>query len=848
MIAKRIFVYPKYPENLQRLYDLSANLWSAWDYEAISLFYRIDTATFRRVNHNPVKFLNNLSKEKLESLSRDKGFLFELDKVWEKFRDYLEYSASSMADCRAECEWAADEVIAYFSMEFGLHECIPIYAGGLGILAGDFLKGASDLDVPVVGVGLLYRAGYFTQVVDMKGEQQEIYTPFENHLIPIREVHDEEGNWAHVEVDILDKKVKAKVWEIDVGKVKLILLDTDIEENPPQLRDITNELYASDRDKRMEQELVLGIGGIKALEMIKIKVRVYHFNEGHSSLGIIGRLQELMGKKKMSLAEAKAIIRATTVFTTHTPVVAGNENFETVQVKKYLNGTVERLGLDFEQVAEMGGVGNSDERFWLPALAMRFSRYVNGVSVQHSLTARKMWKELYYNRPIADIPITNVTNGVHISWISHPFVDLFNRYLGPDYIRCGRGEDVWKNIYNIPDTELWEEHRRNKKDMINFIRREFAAQMALRGYSQARGAGGKLSLNTDYLTIVFARRFAGYKRPTLILHDKERFRKILTSESRPMQMIFAGKAHPADNESKQMIKEVLDFARDYRVQDRVIFLEDYDMNTARHLVWGADVWLNNPAPDMEASGTSGMKAAMNGVLQLSGLEGWWVEGYNGRNGWAITAGRTYSSEDLQAAADANQLYDLLEHEIAEYYYDRNEADVPAEWVRRMKDSIFSVCQDFNMNRMLCDYLRKAYIPSAKYSRRITENNNELLKKAMDEEAEVLAHWEEIRILSFSTNIEQKDHLTEGVSVDVECRVRFGKANREFFKVELFYMYDEERSYKVLEMDLVNTEKDVHRFRRALELEGFGAQSLNVRVRPANEIVQDIHAELIKWME
>jgi len=848
MIFKSIFVYPKYPENLTRLYELACNLWSVWDYDAIGLFYRIDTPLFRGVNHNPLKFLNSLSKEKLEALSGDKGFLLELGKVWEKFQHYIHHVGILKDECNDECHLTQNDVIAYFSMEFGLHESIPIYAGGLGILSGDFLKGVSDLDLPIVGIGLLYKYGYFTQLIDPKGYQQEVFIPFENHLIPAKELHDHQGNCAYITVKIIDENVRVKLWELHIGKARLILLDTDIEENPRHLRDITDELYINDKEKRIQQELVLGIGGIDALDLLGIKPKVYHFNEGHSAFAVIGRLCNLMQDKRFSSSQAKAVIKASTVFTTHTPVIAGNENFDTKLIKKYLQPKLKEIGLAYDEVAKFGYIKDDTDLFWMPAFAMRFSRHINAVSNQHAGVSRNMWPDLFPERPTIEIPIASVTDGVHISWMSAPFTDLFNRYLGPDYIHCGKRENIWSNIYNIPDEELWEEHRRNKKDLINFIRRQFNGQTTARGYSQFKSSGTSLSLNTDWLTMVFARRFTAYKRPTLILEDKERFRKILTDPARPVQMIFSGKAHPADQQGKEMIKEVLDFAKQYQVEDRVIFLENYDINIARHLYCGADVWLNVPVHNMEACGTSGMKAAMNGALHLSTFEGWWREGYNGRNGWAITAGELHNKPDVQNAADANQLYDLLEHEITTLYYDRNEADIPEIWVRMMKDSLFSVCQKFNINRVLCDYLKKCYLPSIRYSESISQNDYKMLEKAVQEEKDVLKYWNNIKITSFLTDIEKKEHLIKGELANIECSVQTGRAPAELFSVELFYMLDNNSRFKVIPIQLESMENQIARYKCSFEVEGYGLQDINVRIKPANEIVQDLHPELIKWAE
>ncbi len=848
MIFKNIFVYPKSPENLQKLYILACNLWSTWNYDAIGLFYRVDSQLFRDVNHNPFKFLHSLSKEKLKALSEDKGFLFELEKVWEKFQHYLKYTGTYRQAFMNECKFEKNDVVVYFSMEFGLHESIPMYAGGLGILSGDYLKGASDLGLPVIGIGLLYKYGYFTQHIDINGYQQEVFNKFENHTTPVREMLDAEGNWAYTSMKIINDDVKIKLWKVDVGKSKLILLDTDIEENPSYLRDITNELYASDREKRIQQELVLGIGGIKALKLLGVNVKIYHFNEGHSAFAVIGRLKELMQDKKFTFSEAKAIIRASTVFTTHTPVIAGNEHFDIELVKKYIEPKIQAIDIDFEDLAVSGYINGNKDVFWLPAFAIHFARYVNGVSQQHAAIAAKMWFSLFPERPMPEIPIVPITNGVHLSWISPPFADLFNRYLGPDYIHYRDGNQVWENIYNIPDAELWDEHRRNKKDLVSFIKRQFTSQMIARGYSHTTMLNINRALNTEYLTIVFARRFAFYKRPLLILKDRKRLKEILTNPAKPAQIIFAGKAHPADEQCKQMIKEITDFAREYHVEDRVMFLQNYDINIARHLYWGADVWLNTPSKDMEASGTSGMKAAMNGALHFSTLEGWWREGYNGNNGWVITAGNLYNKPELRETADANQLYDLLENEITQLYYSRNEADIPDVWVKMMKNSIFAVCSNFNVNRMLCDYLKKAYIPAKQESKKIAEDDYKLLKQAMNEEKIVLEHWKNVEIMSLSTNIEKKDHFIEGEIIDVQCGIRFSEVCPEFLRVELFYMYGKEQQHKIMPMELINIENDVMYFEYALEIEGYGVQCLNVRVIPANEIVRDIHPELIKWKD
>lgn len=846
MIFRNIFVYPRYPDNLSKLYDLAYNLWCTWDYGAVNLFFRIDAQLFRAVNHNPVKLLLSLPRKRIAELSADEGFLFELDTVWEKFQEYMKHGKATPEG--GQSKPGLKDAIAYFAMEFGLHECIPIYGGGLGILSGDFLKAASDLAWPMVGVSLIYKFGYFTQRIDMNGQQEELFIEFDNHLVPMSEMRGPNGGAAHVQIKVLSEDLKIKLWQIDVGQTKLILLDTDIEDNPPKLKDITRELYVADREKRLQQEIVLGLGGIKALRLLNIEPKTYHLNEGHSAFLVIARLQQLMVEKGLSFSEAKAIIRASTVFTTHTPVVAGNEKFKTELAKEYLEPEIEALGLTFDDFAEHGFIREAKENFWLPALAIRFAKYVNCVSRLHRDVSRRMWANLFPATPQMEIPIDYVTNGVHCSWLSEPLTDLINRYVGPGYVHCGEDQRLWDKFGNATDEEVWDAHHKNKQNLVTFIRRKLGDDLAARGYVQTKVSRLSRLFNPEYLTIVFARRFAHYKRATLILKDKERLARILTDTRKPVQLIFAGKAHPADTQGKNMIKEIIDFIKNYKLGDRMLFLENYDINVARHLVWGADVWLNTPVRENEASGTSGMKAAMNGVLNLSVMDGWWPEGYNGRNGWALTAGEFYSHSELKEKAEAEQIYDLLEEEITELYYDRNEVGIPERWVAMMKESICSVCREFNMNRVLMSYLNQLYIPSQKRLEMLGENDFRLLKEAADKEQQILKHWDDIEVSALTTSVDKKDHIVETDVVDVQCTVNLGGAPPELFCVELFHMFDDKSSYRVLPMKLTSREKDSAHYECTFKIEGYGLQSVNARIRPADETVQDLHPEWAKWRE
>ncbi len=844
MIFKNIFVYPRYPENLKKLYALARNLWATWNYEAIDLFYKIDPQLFRTVNHNPVKFLLMLPKETINRLSEDNGFLTELDGVWEDFQNDMKYDKGSDETDRL----GRNDTVAYFSMEFGLHECIPIYGGGLGILAGDFLKTASDLGAPVIGIGLIYKFGYFTQRINLEGSQEELFIEFDNHFLPITQLRGPGAENLCVEVKILDRTCRCKLWQIDVGLTKLVLLDTDIDENPPDLRDITNELYVADKDKRLQQELVLGFGGVRAMELLNIEPKIYHLNEGHSAFLVIARLQKLMAEKKLSFPEARAMLRASTVFTTHTPVIAGNENFDTRLVKKYLEPEIKTLGLTFDDFAGFGFIENNKNTFWLPALAIRFSDYINCVSKIHMDVSKKMWAGVFPAGPVMEVPFDYVTNGVHWSWISEPVTKLLKKHIGPDYIHSQGDGKLWNKLNSVPDDELWEAHNTNKHNLIDFMRKKLVDDLTVKGYSPLKIANLIRLFNPEYLTVVFARRFAHYKRATLLLRDKPRLKKILSDPQKPVQLIFAGKAHPADAGGKNMIKEIIDFAKDNDLEDRVIFLENYDINVARHLLCGVDVWLNTPIRENEASGTSGMKAAMNGVLNVSVIDGWWAEGYNQNNGWAITAGEFYGPSELQNAVEANQLYDLLEEEITEAFYDRDKSGIPKKWLAMMKESVISVCRQFNMNRVLIEYSAKFYSPAVSQISRLSENNFRQLRDSVAREQEILKSWDAVKFTDFTTNLNKNRRLTEGDELSVESVVDLGKAETELFSVELFYKFDNLQSYKIVPLTLKDKKGNLARYEGSLTIEGYGLQDINVRVRPADKTVQNLHPELMKWKD
>ncbi|BAU23279.1 alpha-glucan phosphorylase [Caldimicrobium thiodismutans] len=843
MEFKKFFVYPRFPESLEKLVTISYNLWFTWDFDALSLFYRMDAELFRKVKHNPIKFIHLLSKEKIEALAQDRRFLLDLQEIWERFEEYQK----KVHPMVSASDLTKGDVIAYFSTEFALHEALPVYAGGLGVLAGDILMGASDLDIPLVGVSLLYNRGYFKQTFDPAGLQKEESDIFDKFLNILREVKDPEGKPLLIELHILDKFYKAKVWKVEVGKRICLFLDTDIPENPPDVRAITEYLYPAEPEKRLKQEILLGMGGYQALRKMGLDPKIYHLNEGHSAFVILSRLKELMLEKGLSYPEAKLFIQETTVFTTHTPLIAGNEHFDTKLVEKYLGPEVSALGLTMEDLTKCGCILGDKSLFWLPALAIRYSRHVNAVSKLHQETTKKMWQPLFEDWLFEEVPIDYVTNGVHWRWLSEPFNDLLKEYVGLDFRFLGPDDPAWDEILNIPDEEVWEAHKKNKQRLINLLNKLLEEEL-MRGDPQKTSRKWSLPLKRFHLIIGCARRVTGYKRNNLILFDKERLLKILQDTDKPVLFVFAGKAHPKDLEGKKMIQELLDFRAKYQLEDKFVFIENYDLHLARYIIWGSDVWLNNPYRPMEASGTSGMKAAINGVLNLSVLDGWWAEGYDGTNGWAI-----YPKEGLPPYNyfEANQIYTLLEGEIRNLYYQRDEEGIPREWVQRMKRALYICCKNFSMNRVLLEYLQKFYQPALTQFKTLTAENFALVKR-LDAERKILEeNWGKIKILSFQTNI-LGEATWEDSEIEIKVEVEFGDLPKELVTVELVCIkemgLEEEisKEFTFVPLELEKAENGKAFYSIKYQLYGHGLRKVGVRVVPSNEILRRAYPELIKW--
>ena len=700
------------PRRVRRLGEIAYNLWWTWSPEAQNLFMRLDPVLWESVNHNPVRLLRQLSRSRLAEAIADRRILDSYDRVVAAFDTYMRNNPGRDGQLP---DWNGDApdghpMVAYFSFEFGLTEALPMYAGGLGVLAADHLKEASDMGLPMVGVGFLYLNGYFRQRITEDGWQEADYEHLNFNELPIIQVTDATGAPLILSVELPGRRVYFHTWKAQVGHVSLYLLDTDVAENLPKDRVLTQRLYSPDPETRINQEIVLGIGGVRALRALGINPAVWHMNEGHSAFSTLERARELV-KQGMSFAEAREHVRRTTVFTTHTPVPAGNDRFPKWQIDQQLSGFWHELGLSREAFMALGA---EEDFFGMTPLALYMSSKANGVSKLHGQVAREMWQWLYPNQPV---PISHITNGVHTAtWLARRMRRLFDEYLGPAWYDHLDDESTWRLIYEIPDDELWAVRKHLKRKLAQFMRERARAKWVTHSQHPVQTIASGVLIDPNALTIGFARRFATYKRAALILRDVPRLLRLLNDPARPIQIIFAGKAHPNDEPGKRLLQELYRVVKNASTAGRMVFIEDYDMNVARHLVQGVDVWLNTPRRPYEASGTSGMKAALNGAINFSVLDGWWCEAYDGKNGWAIGEDKHYSDPEQQDREDCESLFRTLEEQIIPLYYDVDEDYIPRGWLQRVKASIATIAPRFSTRRMLKQYVRDMYAPLAEQSR------------------------------------------------------------------------------------------------------------------------------------
>lgn len=844
-------VVPSLPPRLACLKALAYNLRWTWDHETISLFCRLDRDLWEKCSHNPVLMLGTISQERLSEAAVDDGFLSQLDRVWNNFQAYI----------NAEHTWYKKRhstkhdigTIAYFSAEFGITECLPIYSGGLGILAGDHVKAASDMDLPFVAVGLLYQQGYFRQYLNADGWQQQTYPVNDFYTMPIHPVRRENGDDLVISVDLPGRKVYIRAWKAQVGRVPLYLLDTNIPENSKPDEDITDALYHADKDIRIRQEIVLGIGGMRLLKELGIDPSVCHMNEGHSAFLALERIYQLMNEHSISFAEAKEISAAGLLFTTHTAVPAGLDKFAPDLVERYFSDYYRKLGLSNYDFFALGRSNPNDnnEAFSMATLAIKLSSKTNAVSKLHGVVSQKLFNDIWKGISYDEVPISYITNGIHTrSWISEQMADLYDRYLGPKWSEEIEDQKIWRKIADIPDEELWRIHERRREKLVWFSRARVRQQLEKKGALPSELKAALEILHPQALTIGFARRFATYKRANLLMRDPQRLASILTNKERPVQIIFAGKAHPEDAPAKELIREIVHFCRNEDVAKHIIFLEDYDMNVARYLVEGVDVWLNTPRRFLEACGTSGMKVSFNGGINFSILDGWWDEIFKPTAGWAIGHGEVYSDTEYQDTVESNALYDILEKEIAPLFYSRNRENIPKEWLARMKSSMLDICPNMNINRMVREYATRMYFPaSERYHEFLGDNANKAKELAVWKD-KISNQWSQVSIEQVDAAI--SDQVQVGDDMRVRAKVHLGQLSPNDVSVQIFHgrtdAYGNIEEGKIIPMTVSTGEQNGSTvFTGTIRYFRSGRHGFTVRVLPSHEdLSSQLETGMIQW--
>jgi len=837
------------PPELEALRDLAYNLYWTWNFGTIELFRQLDRDLWRASGNNPVRMMSSIKQEKLSQALNDDGFTAQLERVHNNLNNYLK------ASTWFETKYGKVDSprIAYFSMEFGLTGCLPIYSGGLGILAGDHMKSASELGLPLVGVGLLYQQGYFQQYLNADGWQQETYPENDFYNLPIELVTDENKMPVLIYVEFPGRNVYCRIWKAQVGRVPLYLLDTNTPENSYHDRKITYQLYGGDKETRIQQELILGVGGMLALRKLDIHVKVCHMNEGHAAFMALERIRRRVAKDGLSPEEAAEIVKSGTIFTTHTPVPAGIDIFHPTIVEKYLVNIFKQFGMKKSTFLALGRFNpeNDQESFNMALMALRTTAFANGVSSLHGEVSRNMYKSIWPNLPTNEVPIGHVTNGIHTrSWISHEMADLFVRYLGPNWIDKPADQTIWKNAERIPDVELWRIHERRRERLVAYTRRRLIRQLKRRGAAAQDIDVAQESLNPEALTIGFARRFATYKRAALLLRDRDRLKKLLKNKQRPVQFIFAGKAHPLDNGGKELIKEIVHFARQEDIRTNIVFLENYSINMARYLVQGVDLWLNTPRRPHEASGTSGMKVVPNGGLNLSILDGWWVEGYDYNHGWAIGAGEDYDDPNYQDEVESKALFDVLENDIIPLFYKLSSDGLPRQWIARMKESLMKLSPVFNTNRMVMEYTEKYYCNAYNNWENLAADNYTKTKRLVMWKQFIRDNWHLVKIVNAGV---QKKEVEVGFALNTKAEITLGKLRPDDVKVQII-SGPLDTEYNIIE---ANTEimkcigqvhDDLFKYEGYIPCDESGLFGYSLRILPSHEDMSDqFGLELLRWI-
>jgi glycogen phosphorylase len=851
---RKFNVSPSLPSQLAPLQDLAYNLYWDWNIEIKDLFRRLDRDLWESTRHNPVAMIAQVSQARMQEVASDDGFLAHMERATIALNDYLhsrdwykKHHGTGENDQSKPC-------FAYFCAEFGLVDCLPIYSGGLGVLAGDHLKSASDLGIPLVGVGLLYQQGYFAQYLGADGWQQERYPLNDFYNMPLQLERKADGSELRIAVEYPKRVVYARVWRVQVGTVPLYLLDTNIEPNSLYDQDITDALYGGDLDTRIHQEIMLGIGGFRALQALGYQPSVYHMNEGHSGFLILERLRVLMQQEQLTFAEAKQVAMSSQIFTTHTPVSAGFDLFPPDKAMYYVGHYANTYGLGREEFLGLGreNTGDLDSPFSMAALAMKNASFVNGVAQLHGAVSREMFQNMWPEVPLNEIPITAITNGVHArSCVAKSNQELFDRYLGEDWAEKPANDHIWQKVQSIPDEELWRNHEHCRSEMVVFARDRIVSHLQGRGATVAEMQHVRDSLDPGVFTIGFARRFATYKRATLFLRDLDRIKKILTGENkqRRVQFVIAGKAHPKDIPGKELIQKIVQFTREENMTS-VVFVPDYDIYVSRLMVSGCDIWLNTPRRPREASGTSGMKAAMNGLPNVSILDGWWDEADYIRTGWPIGHRETYQDETYQDDVEANAFYDLLEKEVVPMFYDRDNEGIPRRWLAKMKDAICLNAPRFNTSRMLRDYADQGYVPANKRQVIMGANHYQNGKEMAQWKAKMLENWYDLKIKAVDANAPEQ--LTVNQEIQVQAKIYLGQLQASDVRVEVYQGSIDSHDGKIIDaktavMTSTTTAGGETTYQGTISYQASGLQGFSVRVLPDHPHLSNPHElGLIHW--
>ncbi|OFY74224.1 MAG: alpha-glucan phosphorylase, partial [Bacteroidetes bacterium RBG_19FT_COMBO_42_7] len=827
-VWKDIYVQSDVPDKLSSLKELANNLWWSWNTEAEILFKRMDPSLWEEVHHNPKLLLEKIDYKRLLVLEDDEEFITDLDSVYKQFKAYI-----NRPDDKEKPS------IAYFSMEFGIHPCLKTYSGGLGILAGDYLKEASDSNVNIIGVGLIYRFGYFKQKLGPRGEQLTVYEAEEFSRIPINPVKDADGKHLTVSLGWPGRSVKVRVWEAKVGKVSLLLLDTDFDDNTPEDRSITHYLYGGDHENRLKQELILGIGGIRALTAMGIKPDLFHSNEGHSAFISLERVRKLIEDNHLTFNQAVEAIRSSTLFTTHTPVPAGHDAFEEDLLRKYMSHYHSRLNIGWDELIALGRCeGEADKKFNMSYLATRMSQELNGVSKLHGQVTQGLFNKLWPGYLKEELYIGYVTNGVHHpTWVAPEWEQVYKELTGSvDFDQTDRSQ--WEKLYNLDDKKVYEVKTNLKKNLFINIRKKLQAEMMDKHVSPRSLLNISSHLNEKALTIGFARRFATYKRATLLFRDLDRLAKIVNDAERPVQFIFAGKAHPHDGGGQDLIRRVFEISQMPQFAGKVIFLENYDIELAKQLVRGVDIWLNTPTRPLEASGTSGEKAVMNGTIHFSVLDGWWVEGYHAFAGWALPKKRTFNNQDLQDDVDAETIYNMLEYEITPAFYSFNEQGVPVEWISHIKNTMVRIAPEFTMKRMLDDYFERYYMKLWARNKYLTSNDFEKAKELAAWKKNMINEWDNIEVLNYNFERPEENVYHSGHDYRAEIALNIKKIPKDYVGVEFVFTHLNKQGEYVFvdsqEFKLISSKAGKCLYRANLIPEKAGTFFYGIRIYPKHK--------------